>query len=295
MTRVAFLTAACMLPDGAEPARADAFEHALEFAPLRAGCAAHGVELVEQVWDAPDFDPAAFRACVVGTTWDYMEKRDAFLARLAAIDAASTLLNPLAVLRWNLDKRYLAQLDERGAPVVPSLLRARADEAAVAEAHAHFGCDEVVVKPLVGAGAWRQARVRRGAPLPSSQELPPAEALLQPFLPGVRDHGELSLVFIGGAYSHAVRKLPADGDYRVQSMYGAREQRHDASAHELACARRALACVDAELLYARVDLIPGFDGELLVMELELVEPYLYPEQGPRLGELFGAALARRLG
>lgn len=294
MTRVAFLTAACMLPDGDAP-RSDAFEHALEFPALAAGCAARSIELVEQVWDAPDFEPRAYAACVVGTAWDYMEKREAFLARLVEVDAATTLLNPLEVLRWNLDKRYLAELDARGAPVVPSLLRERADAEAVAAAHARFDCDELVVKPLVGAGAWRQARVRRGEPLPSAEELPPAEALLQPFLPSVAEHGELSLVFVGGECSHAVRKLPAAGDYRVQSMYGAREVAHTPSERELACARRALACVDAELLYARVDMLPGLDGELLVMELELVEPYLYPEQGPELGARFGEALARRLG
>ncbi|GJM23150.1 MAG: ATP-grasp domain protein [Planctomycetota bacterium] len=293
MTRVAFLAAACML-EGSDDPRSDAFEHALEFPLLREGCAEHGVELVEQVWNAPDLDASAFDACVIGTTWDYMDQRAAFEARLAEIAARCPLFNPLEVVRWNLDKRYLAELAERGAPVVPTRSCERVDAATLEAAFDEFGCDELVVKPLVGAGAWRQARVRRGEPLPAASELPPAEALVQPFLAGIETHGELSFVFIDGDFSHAARKLPAPNDYRVQSMFGGREVAHDASAPELQAARRALTCVDAELLYARVDMLPDASGALLVMELELVEPYLYPEQGPQLGARFGAALARRL-
>ena len=276
MNRVAFLTAACML-EGSEDPRSDAFEHALEFPLLRAGCAAQGIELVEQVWDAPDLDASSFDACVIGTAWDYMDQRAVFEARLAEIAAACPLFNPLDVVRWNLDKRYLAQLAERGAPVVPTRSCERVDAEVVDAAFDAFGCDELVVKPLVGAGAWRQARVRRGEALPAASELPPAEALVQPFLSGIAEHGELSFLFFDGTFSHAARKL-----------------RHEPSTDELDAARRVLDCVDSELLYARVDMLPDASGALLVMELELVEPYLYPEQGPQMGTLFGAALARRL-
>ena len=153
-------------------------------------------------------------------------------------------------------------------------------------------CDEVVVKPIIGASAWRQARVRRGAALPAADELPLERCLIQPYLPAVAEEGEYSFLFFGGEFSHCAQKVPARGDYRVQSRFGAKEHVYAPNADELALARRVLAAAKEELLYARVDMVRGLDGALAVMELELIEPYLYPEQGPQMGELFADALVR---
>ncbi|MEZ5976891.1 MAG: hypothetical protein R3F34_01555 [Planctomycetota bacterium] len=293
MNRVAFLSSSDMLVD--HPARRpDFWELDLEYVPLRAACAERGVALELVVWDDPAFDPSQFDAAVVATTWDYAKKLDAFLAVLDRTERSTLLLNPAEVVRWNVDKRYLAELEERGAAVVPTLWCERADAASIELGFEHFGTDELVVKPVVGAAAWRQARVRRGEPLPAPSELPPARAMVQPFLAAAADEGEYSFVFFGGAFSHAVLKVPAAGDYRVQSMYGARERAHVPSDADLALARSVLAHVEADLLHARVDLVRGDDGTLRVMELELVEPYLYPEQGPELGRVFADALVARL-
>lgn len=294
MPRVAFLTASCMLA-GSPDARSDAWEHELEYPLLHASCAELDIQLDEQVWDDPSLDPGAFDAYVIGTTWDYMEKRERFDLRLAQLAAKRPLHNPLEVVRWNLDKRYLQQLSARGAPVIPTLWRERAEPALIAAAFDELGADELVVKPLVGASAWRQARVRRGDPLPPAAELPPAATMIQPYLPSVVSTGEVSFVFFAGVFSHAVLKLPAPGDYRVQSMYGAREEVYEPTPEELSLARRVLDAVGVELLYARVDMVRDAAGELVLMELELVEPYFYPEQGPRSGEVFAAALDARLG
>ena len=120
-------------------------------------------------------------------------------------------------------------------------------------------------------------------------------ALVQPFLPAAQHEGEYSFVFCGGELSHALVKRPAAGDYRVQSVYGGTEQVVHPSAADLDLARAVLAAAPGEALYARVDMMRGPDGGLLLMELELIEPYLYPQQGPELGPRFAAALARRLG
>jgi hypothetical protein len=116
--------------------------------------------------------------------------------------------------------------------------------------------------------------------------------LIQPYLPAVAEEGEYSFLFFGGEFSHCAQKVPARGDYRVQSRFGAKEHVYAPSSDELALARRVLAAANTELLYARVDMVRGLDGALAVMELELIEPYLYPEQGPRMGELFADALVR---
>lgn len=294
MGRIAFLTSADMLA-GHPQRREDHFELEYEYGPMRTACAARGIDLELAVWDAEDLDPSAFDAVVIGTTWDYAERPEAFLARLEAIEAAVPLFNPTRVVRWNLDKRYLADLERRGARVVPTLYEERADDAAIAAAFDRLEADELVVKPLVGASAWRQVRVRAGEALPPMEERPPARAMIQPFLPAVATEGEYSFIAFGRTLSHAVRKVPARGDYRVQSMYGAHEEVHRVDAQERALVERVLDAVDEPLLYARVDLVRGLDDHLCVMELELVEPYLYPEQGPDLGEVFAAELERRLG
>lgn len=293
MKRVAFLTAACMFRDH-PAARADHWEYELEIAALQPACREAGIALEPVIWDDPDFDPAAFDAALVGTCWDYMEKPDAFMAALARIDAATRLFNPLSVIRRNSRKTYLKELAERGAPTIPTLWAERADAATLQAAFDTLGAEDIVIKPVLGAGAWRQARLRRGEALPDANALPPAECMIQPFLPAVAEEGEYAFLFFGGEFSHCARKIPAGGDYRVQSEYGGREEIHHPSAEELALARSVLDCIDGDILYARVDMLRGLDGKLALIEIELIEPYLYPEQGPEMGAVFARALGRAL-
>jgi glutathione synthase/RimK-type ligase-like ATP-grasp enzyme len=282
-----------MLP-GRPETRDDHWELDFELEPIRAACAQRGIAVELAVWDDPALDPRAHDAWFVGTPWDYTRRPAQFLDVLARIEGARPLFNPLAIVRWNSEKTYLADLAARGAPSIPTVWGERADHATIARAFDELACDEVVVKPLVGASAWRQSRVRRGEPLPAADELPLARCLIQPYLPSVAEEGEYSFLFFGGEFSHVAQKVPARGDYRVQSRFGAREHVHVPSPAEIALARRVVDAVGVELLYARVDMVRAPDGGLVVMELELIEPYLYPEQGPRMGELFAEALERRL-
>lgn len=294
MSRVAFLTSANMLP-GAADLRVDAHEYLAEFAALDPACRARGITLEPVVWDAAREPWTAFDAVMIGTAWDYWDKADAFLAELDAIEAAGVALyNSASVARWNLDKGYLRDLAARGAPAIPTLYEDAADAAAIAQAFDALGVDELVVKPRVGAGAVRLARIKRGDALPPAEKLPAGACLIQPFLPSVPAEGEISYLFFGGVFSHAVRKIPKAGDFRVQSAYGAREIVHEPAPDELDGARAALAAVDADLLYARVDMVKGLDGRPALIELEVIEPYYYPLQGPRCGEIFADALERYL-
>ncbi|MDP6425258.1 MAG: hypothetical protein QGG14_10975 [Planctomycetota bacterium] len=294
LTSIAFLTAACVF-DGHPDLREDYWEHDLEFLPLRTACRAHGIELHATVWDDPSLDPDAFEAIVIGTTWDYPERPEAFLATLERLAARVPLFNPLPVVTWNLRKTYLKDLAAKGAPVVRTLWCERADTATIAAAFDELESDEIIVKPEVGASAWRQARVRRGMALPPASALPPGRTMIQPFLPAVISEGELSFIFFGSVFSHCARKMPSVGDYRVQSMYGGRECVHEPSVRELDLAKSVIAAVGETLLYARVDMLRDPSGGLVLLELELIEPYFYPEQGVGMGDAFAAALQRLLG
>lgn len=294
--RVAYLTASCMLA-GSEDERSDSFEHRLEMEQLVPACRARGLQLDEVVWNDPALQPDAF---VLGTTWDYQEQPAAFLARLEQLEAATPLLNPLATVRWNLHKRYLTDLEARGVATVPTRWLRTLDDDLAQTACAEWGCDSVVVKPSVGAGSWRQARLWPGEALPPAEELPLAsedphgEIMVQPFLEAAVGEGEFSLMYFDRVFSHCAQKRPAAGDYRVQAMYGGQENIYEPSSAELAVAQAAVDAVEGPLLYARVDLMRLPSGALAVMELELIEPYFYPEQGPRCGEFFASGLERLL-
>ena len=295
--RVCFLTSADMMKDR-PGAREDWIEFDLEFGALSRACADVGIALEHRIWDSR-FDPAGFDAFMIGTVWDYPPKLAAFLDTVDRLHACAPLHNPPDVVRWNIEKRYLGALAEAGAPSIPTLFADNADPQTVTAAFDALDASMLVVKPLVGGGAWRQAVVKRGEPLPARDDLPPAACLIQPFLPSVPKEGEYSFVFFGGRFSHALQKLPKAGDYRVQSIFGAREIVHEPRPGELDQCRAVLeAAADltghADLLYARVDMVRGLNGELAVMELEVIEPYLYPEQGPNMGAVFAQALKERL-
>jgi hypothetical protein len=119
--------------------------------------------------------------------------------------------------------------------------------------------------------------------------------MIQPFIPAIATEGELSFLFVDGEFSHALVKRNATGDYRIQEAYGGRSMRIDPTKQDQAQARAVLDVLDAPPLYARVDMVRGSDGKLLLMELEVIEPFLFPQDGPHIGAMLGKALQKRLG
>lgn len=196
------------------------------------------------------------------------------------------LQNPAPVLRWNADKAYLGRLAERGAPVVPALYADRLSPRFLEQAARTFGTERLVAKPRISSTAWQTIRWSPGASLDGGPEGP---AIVQPFLPEIERSGEVSMIFFGGAFSHAVAKRPQPGDFRVQPEFDGIIHAHRPSADEHEAAARILAAVEESLLYARVDLVRGLDGTPRLIELELIEPDLYLGYEAGAGSRFAAA------
>lgn len=295
MTRIGFLACAETLP-GAGERRGDAFEHDLEVAALRPAFAAAGLELVERDWRAPQAAFDGIALLLLGTAWDYQDFPQDFLARLDELVARGIMVhNPPEVVRWNFDKRYLQDLAVRGAITVPTLWLDDVDRAGVIAAMDRFGADRVVVKRQIGAGALGQHSFARDA-LPETGWHMGKPCMVQPFLASVPDEGEYTFLFIDGAFSHGVLKRAAAGDYRIQSLYGGSEHVFVPSSADLATAQAVVAALPfAPPLYCRIDMARLPNGELAVMEAEMIEPYLYPEQGPGLGDTLAQAIIRKLG
>lgn len=262
-----------------------------ETALLAAELAALGVDSSFVPWTGAEVGRSGADLALIRSTWDYTTRLPEFLEFLTALPMP--VANPLEVVRWNCHKGYLTQLAAAGAPVVPTELIRAGSPARLPDLDA----TEVIVKPASSAGArgvGRFAASSAAAVEHLAVLLTSGDALVQPFLPGVAD-GERSLVFLGGNYSHAVRKTPAAGDFRVQEQYGGVIVAHVASAQELAAAGAALAAVPGgaeELLYARVDLVGPVTAPL-IMELELIEPELFlPHAAGSAAVLAKAAVAR---
>jgi len=197
------------------------------------------------------------------------------------------LRNPASALRWNADKIYLERLAELGAPVVPTRHYTQLSEARLEEAASAFGTDRLVAKPRISSTAWQTIRWSPGAPLEGGPE---GAAMVQPYLPEIERSGEVSMIFLGGAFSHAISKRPQPGDFRVQPEFDGIIAAHRPDAAEHEAAERVLAAVDEPLLYARIDLVRGLDGGPQLIELELIEPDLYLGYESGAGTRFAAAV-----
>lgn len=227
------------------------------------------------VWHDVDVDWSAYDLVVIRSTWDYFDRLDEFLAWIDRVDVESRIVNPPSVIRWNVHKGYLAELGAAGVAVLPMLVLPRGSgDVAASLAATRWG--KVVVKPAVDGGA-RQAALGEAASADLVEHAERIVALgdvvVQPYARGIED-GEVSLLFFGGELSHAVRKVPAVGDYRVQALHGGSELPHEVTDAELATAHAALALAPEGVVYARVDLVEH-DGVPTVMELELIEPDLF--------------------
>jgi len=187
-------------------------------------------------------------------------------------------------LRWNTSKAYLTELAAKGAPVTPSLMVYGVTEADLATAREHFQTETLVIKPQISAGAHQTLVVQEHDRLDS---LPTGPVILQPFLPSVREEGELSLFYFGGVFSHAVVKVARKGDFRVQPQYGGATTAFDPSPEAREAAAMVLAASARDLTYARVDLIRCLDGSLRLMELEVIEPDLFLGFAPDGGAAYG--------
>jgi O-ureido-D-serine cyclo-ligase len=263
-------------------------------------------------WDDAGIDWSGFDLALLRSTWDYSQRLPEFLDWVTRASVATTLLNPLAIVRWNTDKHYLHDLAEAGIATVPSVFVEPGEDAALAlrrflqqyvPVSGPPGSDEFVVKPAVGAGsrdAQRYHRDEEVAALPHVQRLLDGRrsVLLQPYLERVDAHGETALIFFEGRFSHAIRKGPLlrRGEGPTRALFAAEEITvREPAANELKLAERTLQVLPfpGPLLYARVDMIHEADGTPRVLELELTEPSLFFDHAPGSAQRFAQAIAAR--
>lgn len=253
-----------------------------------------GAEAQPAAWDDPSVDWARYDLVVLRSTWDYAERREAFLAWLDGVARATRVENPPPVVRANTHKGYLAHLAAEGVAVVPTAF------AAPGEPLARWPDGPFVVKPAVSAGSRDTLRCA-----PGERERPAALAarlhaegrtvMVQPYVGSVDDRGETAVCFIDGTLSHAIAKGPIlePGSDVIDGLHAPEQLApRQARPAERAVADAALAALGAQrLLYARVDVVDDDDGSPMVLEVELTEPSLFLREAPGAPQRFAAAIA----
>lgn len=291
MKRVAYLTGSRwrggFVPEGELPG-----QDAPDFALLKPRAAEKGIALEIKRWDAADLAESGYDAAIVRSTWDYADRVEEFLTRLADLERGGLPIhNKPDALRWNSRKTYLQELGDKGAPVIPTVWADAPDPTTIARAFETFEAAELVVKPQLGAGSRDTIRLKRNAWNEGELAFAPNGAvMIQPFLPGIETTGERSLFYFNGKPAHAIRKLPAAGKWYA-NVDGAQFASSEASTADRAAAEHVLSLAPKGMLYARVDLVDGADGKPRLIELEAIEPYFFLASAPEGADLFAAALA----
>lgn len=262
----------------------------LAFEPL----ARLGWECEWLAWRTPGVAWGDWDVVYLAATWDYPEDPERFLAVLGEIDRSrAVLVNPFELVRWNLAKTYLRDLEAAGADIVASRWYEDFDADALATCHDAFDSGRLIVKPVVSTNAADTYVVERGTAVDDLAAVFAGRAhVVQPFIDTILTGGEISLFYIGGRYSHGIRKVPVPGDFRVQEEHGADITSTRPEPRLLATADRVMASVVPQPLYGRIDFVCDRHDVHRVMELELIEPSLYLRMDAAAPERFARALDR---
>lgn len=272
---------------------------------LIAALEARGCEVKQVPWDDAAHAWERDDLCLLRSTWDYSERYWEFRRWLQEVNERTLLLNPLGLVRWNLDKRYLLEMRAKGVAVAETRLlepkdRGSCDAAALDAYLEERGWEEAFLKPCVGQTSRETLRFDRSPTGLSRAEehlrrlLADEAMLLQPWLPSVTTRGEVSLFFFENAYSHAVRKIPRPGDWRTQDDFGAKDEPYAPRRDEMILALDVVTHLP-DPLYVRVDLLDDGAGRPLLNEIEAIEPSLFFRHAPQAAERFSEAILARLG
>ncbi|MEM9000359.1 MAG: hypothetical protein AAGB24_08845 [Bacteroidota bacterium] len=246
---------------------------------------AHGIYCERKSWDDPVFDWSSTTYALFRATWDYFDRFDAFFDWFQRTAKHTQFINAAPLIRWNIDKHYLRDLQQKGVHLPKTLFIERGEKLDLGQAlkkaqtQLGFTAEEFVLKPCIAGGARHTYRFRHSAWEAHNaifQQLIAHEAmLLQEFQENVVQKGEVSIMVFNGQFSHAILKMAKPGDFRVQDDFGGSVHHYRPSAAEIAFAQNVVAAAPEPPLYARVDIFEANDGQLALAELEIFEPELW--------------------
>jgi len=243
-----------------------------------------GLKATKLAWDDKDFDWSSTKAVLFRSTWDYFDRFNEFSQWLEKVSQLTQLINSEKIIRWNIDKHYLRDLKNKGVHTLPTVFIEKDSQTSLKKLLNETQWNECILKPCISGGARHTYKLNVESLDQHEgifQELIRNEAMmLQPFIRNIVDKGEISLMIIGGKYTHAVLKKAKPGDFRVQDDWGGSVYDYAPDPDEISFAELAVkSCIESPV-YARVDMVKDNEGKLAVVELELIEPELWFRKKP---------------
>ncbi len=246
-------------------------------------------------WSDPQYNWSDSSYLLFRTTWDYFRRFDEFLRWLKQTSRVTRLINHQNLIYWNLNKNYLQDLANKGIRTLDTVYVGRGlTDSSLENIAVEKGWKDLVIKPVVSASAMDTYLVpypdlSKSEPL-FSQLVNKQDMMVQEAQQHILQHGEFSLVMIGGKFSHGVLKVAKKGEFRVQDDFGGSVHEYHPRPAEIAMAEKAVLACDPSPVYARVDMIYDNDGYLSLVELELIEPELWFRKAPKAANLLAEAI-----
>lgn len=262
---------------------------ALEDLGLKVHCAA---------WDDTEYDWSQTRSVVFRTIWDYFERYDEFSAWLEIVKTKTQLVNSYDLIQWNIDKHYLEDLQDKGVAIVPTEYVDTGSYRSIAEVCLERDWQDVVIKPAIAGGAFHTHKVlqfeRADYEEVFENLVAERDMLIQPFVPTISSRGEASLMVFNGKFTHAILKKPKQGDYRVQDDWGGTVHPYSPTQEEITFAEDCFKACSTMPAYGRADILWGKNGDILLGELEIVEPELWIRNDPASARQFAQGVLEAL-
>lgn len=256
----------------------------LEDALLRAALEEKNLRIIRKSWDDASFNWASTEFVLFRTPWDYFHRFDEFFLWLHKTAKHTQFINSIETVNWNIDKHYLLDLQQKNIPVVKTHMIEAGTTTTLLEEYKKCGHSEIILKPAISGTARHTYRIHAETVQQHEelfQQLIQKESMLmQPFLESILTKGEITLVVMGGKLTHAVLKQAKPGDFRVQDDFGGTVTEYHASEKEKQFAEAIFQTIQPLPLYGRIDLVWNENDELVVSELELIEPELWMRFNP---------------
>jgi hypothetical protein len=295
MTDITLLTCQEYLEPGSAPLEQNIL---LERELLTKALEAKGLTVHCKAWDDPTYDWTQTRAVVFRTIWDYFERYESFAVWLEEVKTKTQLINPYQLIRWNADKHYLADLEKKGIAIVPTVFVDKGSSERIEEVCKSKKWGDVIIKPAIAGAAFYTYKVL-AVERPKFENLfkklvSERDMLVQPFIETIATKGEASLMVFNGIYTHAILKKVKAGDYRVQDDFGGTVHSYTPSEDEIAFAQQCFAACKLMPAYGRADILWDTNGNILLGELEIIEPELWVRNFPESAASFATGIMNTL-
>ena len=253
-----------------------------------------GLNVVIKDWKSSNIDWQKQKAAIFRSTWDYFDNFNTFNKWLEINKSKIRFINSYNLIKWNLDKSYLFDLQKKDINIPSSVLVKKNQKTSLRELFNDCSWDEAILKPTISGAARHTYRIHREKIQKFenlfSDLIKSEDFLFQEFLTDITLNGEISLIMIDGKYTHAVRKIAKKGDFRVQDDHGGKVEKYNANKYEIQFARKCWENCPEPPLYARVDIVYDNKGKISLGELELIEPELWFRNNKNSAKILAEAI-----